>query len=786
MIGPIIHSPQELRLGLLRASYPVYFDTETTGLDVRSDRILSFGFRINGVNHIVFTERCLHASINKYVVSDADLRWALQPLTTEKNLILVGHNLKFDLAMLLREGFRYEGEVGDTLGILRLLDQDRGHSTNDEGRDTEARFDLVSPEGPRRELNYRLKDLAAQMCGIRPMYTPSRRMQTVPYQTHATYLAHDLYVTEKLYQCLWPQLSNELQQYYRDVASPLLVALVDLSHTGAAADIRFIDRQEIELGQLMRAISDEHERQHGQGLISAGDWVLRKLLFKTYGLPVLKGHPWKPSLDKEALKKLIERTTDPAILDSLQLIQGFRQFTSLRQRLGGYRKHVDHRTGRIHSRFDNRQSSGRVSSSGPNLQQLAKKKKIMEGTPFETTVFSRDMIVAPPGYILVAADIDQADARVLAHMIDRFPVDTDTHKRDLLRERESKLGPAISPYLRLLDACRNQKYRGASPEPPRPFDPNAPSRLVNDFMHLKGDLYSTVASNITGRQIKKKDAERTTWKTVFLAQINGQTPKGLKGTLRCSRKEAEECVGQFFQFYPDIEGWIGLMKLQVALAGQTHTWAGRNRTMMAHRWMVAEPRVRVLLTYRNSHRYWYDVVPLRPGLRTLTCYVKRVWSVDNRTRPKLIFTDQRGRIGTKWYEQLDRNDLLYHLPVRNLPWSNIRRVQRVDAAGQPVEEAKYEGMFATSRSAINAIMQGGTTDVITRMMLQSRSVTETFKARLILQIHDELVWEVPYARHAEFIFAMQGVLEQPPSADFRIPMLVGFKRGFRFGRVEDA
>ncbi|NQT12675.1 MAG: hypothetical protein HQ582_08000 [Planctomycetes bacterium] len=300
----------------------------------------------------------------------------------------------------------------------------------------------------------------------------------------------------------------------------------------------------------------------------------------------------------------------------------------------------------------------------------------MEDTPFEAKVFSRDMIVAPPGYILVAADIDQADARVLAQMIDSFPVDTETHKRSLLRQRESMLGPAIGRYLPWLDVCRNRKYRGTSPIPPRHFDPNAPS------------------------------------------------------------------------------------------------------------WMVAEPRVRVLLTYRNSHRYWYDVVPLRPGLRTLTCFIKRVWSVDNRARPKLIYTDQRGRIGTKWYEQLDRGGLLYHLPIRNLPWSNIRRVQRVDSAGQPVEEAKYEGMFATSRSAINAIMQGGTMDVITQMMLRSRPVVEAFNARLILQIHDELVWEVPYARCAEFIFAMKGVLQQPPSAGFRIPVLVGFKRGFRFGRVE--
>ena len=786
MIGPINHSPQDLRNGLLRATSPIPFDTETTGLNVRSDRILSLGFRIHGVNHILFTERCLHASINRYAVSDTDLRWALQPLATKDNhLVLVGHNLKFDLAMLIREGLPYKGDVRDTLGILRLTDQDRGHSTSDVGRDTTARIDLASPQNPRKELNYKLKDLAAQMCGIRPMYTPSKMMQLVPYRTHATYLAHDLYVTEKLFLHLWPRMSGDEQQYYQEVASPLLMLLVELSNTGALADTRFIDQQEVELGRLLRTLSDAHERQHGLALVGAGDWELRKLVFKTYGLPVLKGRSWKPSLDKEALKKLIRRTTDPPILDSLKMIQGFRQLVSLRQRIGAYRKHVDHRTGRIHSLFDNKQSTGRVSSTNPNLQQLAKKKKILEGTLFETEVFSRDMIVAPPRHILVAADIDQADARVLAHMIDSVSVTTEAHKLALLQERENRLMPAIRNYLPFLEQYRNKNYRGAPAEPPPPFDPQAPSRLFNDFMHLKGDLYATVATNITGRHIKKEDDERSTWKTVFLAQINGQTAKGLKDTLGCTTAEAKQHIQTFFKSYPDIESWIGLMKLQVALTGQTFTWAGRNRTMMAHRWMVAEPRVRVLMTYRNSHRYWYDVVPLKPTLRSLTSYVKRVWSVDNRNRPRLIYADQQGRIGTKWYEQLDRNDLLYCLPVRNLPWSNIRRVQRLDDTGQPVEEAKYEGMFDTSRSAINAIMQGGTMDVITQMMLRSCPVAEAFGARLILQVHDELVWEVPYFRHAEFIHAMQGVLQQPPTANFRVPMRVGFKRGFRFGQINN-
>ncbi len=62
MIGPVSHDPQRLKDELLRTSSPVVFDVETTGLNVRSDRVLSFGFRIrlgNRVtNHILFTRRC--------------------------------------------------------------------------------------------------------------------------------------------------------------------------------------------------------------------------------------------------------------------------------------------------------------------------------------------------------------------------------------------------------------------------------------------------------------------------------------------------------------------------------------------------------------------------------------------------------------------------------------------------------------------------------------------------------------------------------------------------------
>ena len=52
---------------------------------------------------------------------------------------------------------------------------------------------------------------------------------------------------------------------------------------------------------------------------------------------------------------------------------------------------------------------------------------------------------------------------------------------------------------------------------------------------------------------------------------------------------------------------------------------GRDRTDTAHRWLVARPRVKILVSFKRSDRYWLDVSPLQPRGRVLTCYIHRAW-----------------------------------------------------------------------------------------------------------------------------------------------------------------
>ena len=115
----------------------IYLDVETTGLEPE-DRICAIG--MIGVEGEETTVRCdlvkpprkirpeamaLHHITNEMVrekplfAESASFRW-LEARNSSEN-ILVGHNIPFDLRMLQKEGFIWQGGVVDTLKCTRQL-----------------------------------------------------------------------------------------------------------------------------------------------------------------------------------------------------------------------------------------------------------------------------------------------------------------------------------------------------------------------------------------------------------------------------------------------------------------------------------------------------------------------------------------------------------------------------------------------------------------------------------------------------------------------------------------
>lgn len=775
-LGTVSHDPEECRKVLLQTTGPLVIDTETTGLVVWVNNVLSIGIRPlkTQKNYILFTPWCSHITIAPHRLDLATIQWALEPLA-RRDLTIIGQNVAFDIVMLHRLDVRVRGQVHDTEQMLRLLDQDRGRSKD--GKHP-ARLDIRG--GKIIPLNYRLKDVCPHLLGLQPIRTPDKLMDHVPHRQHVSYLCSDLVATELLYRHLWAQLTKRQRAWTCHQSSTLTKALANMTTTGWRVDVEFIVNEMARLEEQMEAVDDEHQARHGFPAVLTPK-ELSTVLFNRYRLPSFKRGV--DQAHREILRKYANLRGWPRIADSITLLDGWQRLKSLNSRLGSFLKESDHYHQTMHSSFGVRQTSGRISSSNPNTQQMAKKRVILAKTPFETAITTRDLATARPGHILIAADIDQADARALANDIDNCRVDTETFKQQLLARRYRQLAGILQQYLPYLRACKNPDYNKPAPEPPPPFDPQGQHPLVDDFVHPTGDLYAQVASRVTGQTITKNSPTRDLWKVIFLSLVNGQAAGGIADKLGITVDKAKEYIAEFQGAYPDVIAVLSLRGVELALSGKVHTWTGRYRRVTPIHWCLTEPRVRILQTFKSKEKYWFDVVPLRSSMRNLTCFIKRIWATKDYKTRWLIYTHDRGRIGDKFYPRIDDRELVYFLPIRNLQWSNVRRIQKLDHKARPMEEARFNGMDAARRSAVNVIMQGSTADVLTSMVIRCQPVLHRHKAQMLACIHDELVFETPASKYREFITELWKVLEATPGPGFTIPMSVGIKVGRRFGRM---
>lgn len=79
------------------------------------------------------------------------------------------------------------------------------------------------------------------------------------------------------------------------------------------------------------------------------------------------------------------------------------------------------------------------------------------------------------------------------------------------------------------------------------------------------------------------------------------------------------------------------------------------------------------------------------------------------------------------------------------------------------------------RSAANAPIQGSSADIIKIAMVQLHEVLRNYQARLLLQVHDELVFEVPPQEWGELQLQIKSVMENAMSLS--VPLVVDVRAG---------
>jgi DNA polymerase-1 len=232
-------------------------------------------------------------------------------------------------------------------------------------------------------------------------------------------------VTLRLHQVLWPQLQAVpgLQRVYEEIEQPLVPVLLRMEHTGVLIDRELMKAQSREIAAQIQDLVATAHKEAGFEFNIDSPKQLQQILFEKLQIPVLRKTPTgQPSTAEDVLEELAVTHALPRIvLDYRALAKLKSTYTDKLP------EQINERTGRIHTSYHQAVAqTGRLSSQDPNLQNIPIRRA--EGRRI------RQAFIAPPGYVLVAADYSQIELRIMAHLsedaalLSAFAEDRDVHQ----------------------------------------------------------------------------------------------------------------------------------------------------------------------------------------------------------------------------------------------------------------------------------------------------------------------------------------------------------------------
>ncbi len=494
----IVNSEEALRV-LIKSLYDAgsfAFDTETTSEDPHHAELVGISLSMAAgeayylpVGHALTVdgqEAGTQLPLD-YVIEK------LRPVLQDESVRKYMHNAKYDMEILARYKVELQGLALDTMVGAYLA------------------------EPGRRGLG--LKDQVFQRIG--PVMTPITdligsgskmiSMAQVPIRRAADYAGADADMTLRLVE----PIINDLRQHglldlYYNIEQPLIPVLMQMELYGIALDANFLRDLAVRFDEQLRTLEQEIYDSVGHRFNINSTKQLGDILFNELKLPSGKKNKTGYSVSADVIENLQGR--HPMIDHLLE----YRQLNKLKSTyVDGLLSLMDPATGRVYTSFNQTiASSGRLSSSNPNLQNI----------PIRTELGRqiRRAFVADPSYVLLTADYSQFELRILAHV---------TH------------------------------------EP----------RLVEAFSKDE-DIHTITASSLFGvppSQVTKD--QRRLAKTVVFAVLYGQSAFGLSQVTGMNNSEAASFIRQYHETFPNIKGYVDSTLNQAHKQGYVNTLFGRKR-----------------------------------------------------------------------------------------------------------------------------------------------------------------------------------------------------------------
>ena len=267
---------------------------------------------------------------------------------------------------------------------------------------------------------YPLADLAADNVGMELVADPENPPAGAMDEARAI---------QALEAILAPHLERDgLQSIFSDIEMPLAPILAGMERAGVSVDADLLREAGRNLGEQVASLEAEIFDLAGQKFSIGSTKQLQEVLFDTLKLPVGKKTKTGYSTGAEVLEDLAAKGHEIA-----GKIVRWREVSKLKSTYAdALPALINPATGKVHTSLNQTvTSTGRLSSSNPNLQNIPVRTEIGREI--------RKGFVAAQGNVLVSADYSQIELRLFAHitkdpgLVQAFQTDGDIHAQTARR-----------------------------------------------------------------------------------------------------------------------------------------------------------------------------------------------------------------------------------------------------------------------------------------------------------------------------------------------------------------
>ncbi len=447
----------------------ISIDTETTSLNPQEAQLI--GVSISYATNISFYIPVGHKNVKS--LSKELLINKLKPILEDPSIKKVGQNIKYDYIIFKRHGVNLKS-IEDTMLLSYTLDAGNNRHNMDTlselhlGHKTISYKDLVGTG--KKQLNFSEVDL----------------------DKATEYAAEDADVTLRLYEILSERVENEkLSKIYELFEKPMIKILSKLETNGIKIDDNYLRSLSKKFKERLIKIEKEIYKISGKEFNIGSPKQLGEIIYNDLKIAKLKKTK-KGSLATNA--KVLE---DLALTGHKfpNLVLEWRQVSKLKSTYtDALQDHISKKTKRVHTSFLlAATNTGRLASSDPNLQNIPI--KTSDGKEI------RKAFVAEKDNILISADYNQIEMRILADMAD---------------VKELK----------------------------KAFKENQ-------------DIHSLTASQVFNLPIEKVSVDqRRKAKAINFGIIYGITQYGLAKQISVTNEEAQKFINSYFKKFPEIKDYM--------------------------------------------------------------------------------------------------------------------------------------------------------------------------------------------------------------------------------------